>query len=208
MCRLWRHLLAVSLLLPASVSHAVDGEIYAGGQAGMFLPIESSVSGDLVGEDAEVTYNAGVVLTAVAGYRFGNGLRGEGEFSYRRLTSDRLYNSAGDFAVDSGIRSYAVMANLYYDFRNKTVITPYVGAGIGGAAVRFGTGRSDGSAYWTSDNDLSFAYQGMAGFEFRIADHTSLDFVYHHFAIPRLHFDTLSAQFRGINLSLGVRHWF
>lgn len=196
------------LLLPVSPCRAAEGGIYAGLQAGMFLPIESSVHGDYVGPDATVTYNPGVVLSAVGGYGFENGLRAEGEIDYRRLTTDKLLNGSNEAAADSGIRSYAMMANLYYDFRTRTPVTPYIGAGVGLALTRFHQGTSAGRVIWSSDQDATVAYQGIAGFALRVSEQTSLDFVYHHFAVPRLHFDTLSSQFRGINLSFGIRQWF
>lgn len=209
MRKLWCHLLAVSLLLlPVPVCQAAEGGGYAGAQAGMFLPIESSAHGDYLGSGATVTYHPGVVLTALGGYQFGNGLRAEGEIDYRRLGTDRLRYGAGDAPADSDISSFSLLSNLYYDFRNRTPITPYIGAGVGLAVTRFHRGTSEGRLIWSSDADTTVAYQGIAGFEYRVARQTSLDFVYHHFAVPRLHFDTLSAQFRGINLSVGVRHWF
>jgi OmpA-OmpF porin, OOP family len=201
--------LAGSLLLAtAAASHAGEGGAYVGGQAGMFLPIESSVTGSFVGSSGKLAYNPGVVLAAVGGYQFGNGIRSEGELNFRHLTTDKLVTSGGPVAVDSDIWSCGVMTNVYYDFRTRTAVTPYLGAGVGLVVVDFGKGTSNGTARWTPDKDVSVAYQGIAGFALRIGSQTSLDFVYHHYAVPQLHFDTLAAQFRGLNLSLGVRHWF
>jgi opacity protein-like surface antigen len=202
------HLAAFLLLVLPAVSRAAEGRGYAGAQAGMFLPIKSSVTGNFVGEGATVTFNPGVLLALVGGYQFANGLRAEGELNYRRLTTDKLINLAGQFPADSDIWSYGFMSNLYYDFRNRTVITPYVGGGLGMTVVRFEKGSSGARTLWTSDEDLTVAYQGIAGFELRLADATSLDFAYRHFAVPHLHFNTLSAEFRGINVTLGIRHWF
>lgn len=202
-------LLALSLLLPLPAARADEtGGGYAGFQAGMFLPIKSSVSGAFVGEDADVTYNAGFIVTGVGGYEFGNGLRGEGEFSYRQLTTDTLVNGARMVDLRSDIRTYSFMANLYYDFRTRTVISPYVGAGVGLAYADFGKATTSGRLVWSSDTDTAAAYQGIAGFTVRLCDDTSLDFAYRHFAVPRLHFKTLSAQFRGPNLSVGIRRRF
>jgi opacity protein-like surface antigen len=198
-------LLLLSLAVP---TQAAAGQGYAAAQAGMFLPIKGSVTGNFVGDDATVTYNPGVVLALLGGYQFNNGLRGEGEVDYRRVSTDSLYNHDLGVQADSDIWSYGFMANLYYDFKNRTAITPYVGGGVGMAVVRFEQGTARARTLWSSDEDVAVAYQGIAGFALKIADDTSLDFVYHHFAIPRLHFNQLSAEFRGINVSVGIRHWF
>ena len=201
--------LAGLLLLPTAVaSHAGEGCAYAGARAGMFLPIESSVTGTSGGLSGKVTYNPGVALAAVAGYQFENGVRGEGEVNFRQVSTDKLIGRGGEVALDSDIWSGGVMTNLYYDFRTRTVITPYIGAGVGLAVVEFGQGTSSGTTLWTSDREVSVAFQGIAGFALQVGPHTSLDFVYHHYAVPTLHFETLSAQFRGLNLSAGIRHWF
>ena len=182
------------------------GRAYLGGQAGMFLPIESSVSGG--GVSGKLSYDAGMVLAAVAGYRFGNGWRGEAELNYRRLSTDQLTGGAAVVQVDSDIWSGGFMTNVYYDFRNRTRVTPYLGGGLGAVLAEFGTARSNATTLWNADREVSFAYQGIVGFALRIAPHTELDFVYHHYAVPSLHFDTLAAKFRGINLCAGFRHSF
>lgn len=203
------HLLTtLFLLLSAGTAHALEGRGYAGGALGMFLPIESSVTGNFVPRDSKLTFNPGLAVLLQGGYQFANGFRAEGEASYRRLSSEELHTNGRIAPADSSITSYSLMANFYYDFLTRTVISPYLGAGVGVAQTRFGEASSNGNVLWTKDRDVTVAYQGIAGFACRISDDTSLDFVYHHFAIPRLHFKTLSAEFRGINLFVGIRHWF
>lgn len=171
----------------------------------MFLPVESSVGGGVTGK---LGYEAGLVLAALVGCEFGNGMRVEAELNYRRLGTDRLTTGATVVQVQSDIWTAGFMTNLYYDFRNRTRVTPYLGAGAGLVLAEFGKGTSNGAALWQSDRDLSFAYQGIAGFALRLTPDTTLDFVYHHYAVPSFHFETLSANFRGINLSAGIRQRF
>lgn len=201
-------LIAVLALLLITVSaRAEEGRGYLGGQAGMFLPIKSAVTGTSLG-DGTLTYNPGVLLAATGGYRFANGLRGEGELSFRHLTTDKLATGSGRVAADGDISCYGFMTNLYYDIRTPSRVTLYFGAGVGVVGARFGRATSNGATLWTSGSDVAAAYQGIGGFETRLTDSTSLDIVYHHYAVPRLHFQTLSAEFRGLNLSVGLRHWF
>lgn len=199
---------AVTLLLAAPSVDACEGGAYVEGQVGMFLPIRSYVKGGFAEESSRLTFEPGIVVAALGGYEFPNGLRGEGEFNFRRLYLDKLSSDSGRVDAHGDVFTYGFMANLYYDFRNRTVVTPYVGAGIGFAVARFGKGTANDTELWSGDEDVSVAYQGIGGFTLRVTDRTSLDFAYHHYAVPRLHFETLSAQFRGPNLSLGLRHSF
>jgi opacity protein-like surface antigen len=201
-------LLSLSLSLMASASPASAGSAYLGGQAGMFLPIESSVSVEPAGPAGKLTYDPGIMLAAVGGYEFGNGIRGEGEFNFRRVTTDKFFSSGASAQVDSDVWSYGFMANLYYDILTRTLVTPYIGAGLGLAVVNFGKGTSNGTTLWSSGRDQSVAYQGIAGFALALGQQTSLDFVYHHYATPLLHFDTFNSQYKGLNLSMGLRHRF
>jgi opacity protein-like surface antigen len=197
-----------SLALLESASYAGGGRSYVSGQAGMFLPLESAVTLEPAGLQGRLTYNPGFVLTAAGGYEFGNGLRGEAELNFRRLTADKLYSSGAPVQVDAGIQSYGAMANAYYDLRTPTAVTPFLGAGLGFAVARYGRGTSGGSTLWAAGQDSSLAYQGCAGFAIALNDRTSLDFIYRHYATPSLHFDTIRSQYKGINLSTGVRYRF
>ena len=59
-------------------------------------------------------HDSGLALGATGGYDFGK-FRLEGEFGYK----------------DHSINVYNLMVNGYYDFHNRTIATPYIGAGIG-----------------------------------------------------------------------------
>ncbi len=205
-----RLLAASSLLcsLLASTSRAEMGRAYLSGQAGMFLPLESAVTLEPAGTQGRLTYNPGVVLAASGGYEFGNGVRVEGELNFRRVTTDRFYASGAPVQVDAHFWSYGVMANAYYDIRTPSAVTPFLGAGLGLAMANLGRGSSQGTALWTSGRDTSLAYQGIAGFAIALNSRTSLDFMYHHYGTPSLHFDTLHSQYKELNLSTGIRYRF
>jgi opacity protein-like surface antigen len=174
----------------------------------MFLPIESSITLEPSGQQGRLTYNPGFVFATVAGYEFGNGLRGEGELNFRRVTTDKLYTNGPTVQVNADVRSYGAMANAYYDIRTPSAVTPFFGAGLGLAVVNFGKGASGGPTLWNSGRDLSLAYQGIAGFAIALNDHISLDFAYRHYGTSSLHFDTIDSQYKGLNLSAGIRHRF
>jgi opacity protein-like surface antigen len=200
-------LLAAALL--TAPSRAEAGRAYLSGQAGMFLPLESSVTLEPAGLQGRLAYDPGVVLSAAGGYEFGPGFRAEGELNYRRVTADRFYGSgATQQQAAADIWSCGVMANAYYDLRTPSAVTPFLGAGLGFALAQFGDGTSPTGRLWTSGRELSPAYQGIAGFSVALSDRTSLDFVYRHYGTPTLHFETIHSQYKGINLSTGIRYWF
>jgi OmpA-OmpF porin, OOP family len=198
----------LSVALLESASHGEGEGPYLAGQAGMFLPLESAVTLEPAGLEGRLSYNPGFLLTAAGGYEFGNGLRGEAELNFRRLRADKLYSSGAPVQVDAGIWSYGAMANVYYDIRTASAVTPFLGAGLGFVVARYGRGSSGGSTLWAAGQDQSLAYQGCAGFAVALNDRTSLDFAYRHYATPALHFDSIHSQYKGINLSTGIRYRF
>lgn len=198
--------LEVTLLV--SASHAGEGRAYVAGQSGMFLPLESAVTLEPAGLQGRLTYNPGFVLTGAAGYEFANGVRGEAEVNFRRLTTDKFYSGSAPVQVDARIWSCGAMANAYYDIRTPTAVTPFLGAGLGFVVARYGEGSSGGSRLWSAGRDQSLAYQGSAGFAIALNERASLDFQYRHYAAPALHFSTIHSQYKGINLSTGIRYRF
>ena len=96
----------------------------------------------------------GFVAGATFGYALGNGLRFEAEYLNRRQSSERRLvrlGSASDDPLDQkssewdendppservyDIGAHHLFLNAYYDLRNDSPITPYVGAGVGMGSV-------------------------------------------------------------------------
>ncbi|MEM1021658.1 MAG: P44/Msp2 family outer membrane protein, partial [Pseudomonadota bacterium] len=65
-----------------------------------------------------------------------------------------------------------VMANAYYDFRNSSDFTPYLGAGIGIGFVD--VDYSPSATPIIQDNATAFAYQVMAGATYDVSASTGL----------------------------------
>ena len=96
------------------------------------------------------TPGAGFVGGATLGYALGNGLRFEAEYLNRRQGSDRRlmrFGSGGDDSLDLkssewnendppservyDLSTHHFFLNAYYDLRNDSPFTPYIGGGIG-----------------------------------------------------------------------------
>ncbi len=155
-------------------------------------PVQFSPGSTLNAGRVEARFSTGYVALASVGWGFGNGLRLEGEGSYRLNEVSRVtvgqpsfifpqgsFNISGPLGggrnIGGSVGNFALMANAFYDF-NLGWIMPYVGAGIGVAFVDWDGGRATASdgfgstfGYRLNGNSTRFAYQGMVGAAIPIA---------------------------------------
>ena len=96
------------------------------------------------------------------------GSRVEIEYGYRendvethRLGGARLTPSTGD------VSAHTVMTNLLIDFNKQSPLTFYAGGGVGVAFVNLDNFGGAGINVF-DDDDTTFAYQGIAGAEYKI----------------------------------------
>jgi len=148
---------------------------------------------------------------AALGYALGNGLRFEAEYLNRRQSSDGTLiplGSSSDDPLDqkssewdqndppsanlSDITAHHFFFNAYYDMRNDSPFTPYIGAGVGlgSAQMRYSSKflrRSDlGTEPWqmaaagtissvdTELDETSFAYQVVGGIDYLLGEDLSI----------------------------------
>lgn len=116
-----------------------DG-LYAGVKAGVTQPQDQSEG---------VSYHTGYTGGAFVGKKMGN-YRAELEGIYEQTDVD------GE-AIETQFSG--VMVNAFYDFKNASRFTPYLGAGVGYGHVRY---HSDIAGESSTDED-TLAYQGIAG---------------------------------------------
>lgn len=107
---------------------------------------------DVSTSSSDLEYDAGWVASVSVGYQPANfgGFRVEGEYSHY---DQAISNGSGDVKADIGA------ANVYYDFYNSSVLTPYIGGGIGYGTFEVG----DNDVIGDSQNGDRFIYQGLAG---------------------------------------------
>lgn len=155
-------LVAVSLLLFANAAQAADSShpYYIGAKGDIAFPSKTDVKGASTGSvDYGFSSGAGVTLgwQPPALDTSTGDVRAEFEAGYHAMGLDRVLtnnNASGDF------KATTLMGNVYYDVHTGSSFTPYVGAGLGQAFVRFPTGKGLGN---TDDSDNVLAYQAMAG---------------------------------------------
>jgi len=163
--------------------------LYIGAGAGInFMQHQnhSAIAGDFSEYEVasgRASHRPGIAVVGSIGWGFGNGLRAEIEGSWRDSKIKGIAGPGINPDGGSGGRSstYAVMANVFYDFNNVAPwVVPYVGAGVGYAWQKF----SNLHAYQDSDEECidggwnsvcsnghrgNFAWQLMAGAAFPIA---------------------------------------
>ena len=157
------------------------------------LYVKAGIGGVFVRDlDQSLTFNPNTLLTAIArpesrltnidnglaaaaaiGFAYPAGTRTELEYRYSAPTISSVSdvspfidpttaNDVDDFTT------HLLMSNVYYDFKNTSPITPFIGVGVGGAFVSNGLGESD----------AAFAYQGKVGFEAAMSDSLAIGVEY------------------------------
>ena len=186
----------------APAAHAYEG-LYGSIGAGLsYFGFENDVSNDGGGGsgpiafDSDSDYDNGIGVYTSLGYALGNGWRPELEFAYRNADIDQIDPDgpgftgipSGSIAGDTSI--YSVMGNLIYDFNGISErATPYVGLGAGIAVIdhditgSIATGQPTQplSISYGNSTDTTFAYQGIAGIAFALAENLALDLSYRYF---------------------------
>ena len=145
----------------------------------------------------QVSFDPSVYLGGTGGYDFGF-LRLEGELSYRHANMDSITDSTGyRFRnVDGNVGAFSTMFNVFFDIHNRSIVTPYLGGGIGFTTLFM----SDTTAYDTRDlsnvvlydegDDTVFAAQAGAGIDIALSRFNSLDVGYRYFRTGKANFDT------------------
>ena len=221
-------LLAATVLAApvAAKAEAINGLYIGAGAGANFLQDESigsiRVAAGLAqtrlgavysGGTPSLKYDTGFALVGSVGYGLGNGLRFEGEYSYRQNKASNFgaFRGAGFVSAGGDQTKHTAMVNVLYDFDPNVLglgffpfpITPYVGVGVGYSWVQNSNFRINGfsgpvlqpglpagASYRTllrsTDGDGSFAYQGIVGAAFPLA------------AVPGL---SLTAEYRFLGLA-------
>lgn len=201
--------LAIPQVIEAPTYHAPVS--HAPSKSGWYLRGDIGYSFNRFGESDYVTYGNGVqagagvlngevddsfLIGAGVGYQMNQYLRADLTADY---TFKADFNGFSDGTCTRGgvaeecrssdtseYSAFAVMANAYVDLGTYGRITPYVGAGIGGAHVQWGTlencisGGTDQDGCVTHDghDEMRFAYQIHAGASIDVTCAAAIDLGY------------------------------
>jgi len=142
---------------------------------------------------SSVEFDPGIYIGGTGGYDFGM-FRLEGELSYRaaelnNITSDRGVRYR---RIDTNLGMLAGMVNCFFDLDNSTPVTPYLGGGVGFAALYLDNDLYDdnGDPVYYEDAATTFAVQVGGGVEFKVNRRFSLDLGYRYFKTGTATFDS------------------
>ncbi|UPT61534.1 MAG: OmpA family protein [Hyphomonadaceae bacterium JAD_PAG50586_4] len=173
------------------------------GRADVGYSLESTVDGNVDGENFSGDLENDWMGALGLGYAFANGFRTEGELAYRYNDWEGEIDTvpAAGYA-----RSWSAMANLFYDFNRGSSVEPYLGVGVGAARVGAGI---DGIG---SDEDTVLAYQAMAGIAFGISEQLDLDIGYRYFMAPEVEYEAsglpIDVDYEHQAVTVGLRYQF
>lgn len=172
----------------------------------------------------EVTTDAGFVLNGAVGYAMRNGLRIEGEISYREndldsFDIDTVTTGGATFSgtavavpLTGDISSLGFMANAYYDFYTGSNWVPFVGGGLGVAIVSVDVNSFGGVSSTFDESDTVFAYQLGAGLGYRVNRHSKIDVSYRLLGTSDPEFsdgvDTLETEYLNHSIMVGYTYTF
>jgi opacity protein-like surface antigen len=196
---------------------------YVSGFLGVSLPVDTEVTSTQYGPGTKsfndrIEFDPSIFIGGSGGFDFGF-FRIEGELSYKNgeMSSITEKISQTGFAnVDGRVGVSALMFNAFFDMRNPSPVTPYIGGGIGFATLSlsdtYGTDRATGyrERLYRSDDDTVFAYQAGAGLEIALTSMLSLDLGYRYFGTAKGKFNRNSStatemKFESHNASVGFR---
>jgi opacity protein-like surface antigen len=191
---------------------------YASGFIGVSIPQNANVTGFdyFLGTsfDERVEYDPGINIGGTAGFDFGL-IRLEGELSYKHGEIATISDRAGSYRyrnVDGTLGALAMMFNAFLDLHNSSPVTPYVGGGIGFAAMHLSDTfvQGDPLPIYQEDDDSVFAYQAGAGLDIALNQRFSLDLGYRYFATSKARFGTnrdiaTELTFQSHNAAVGFR---
>lgn len=138
---------------------------------------------------ADFNYNSDTELKKgfITGLRIGayitEDIRTDLELSYQHHNAD--YNTIIDpvtgntfnspYNVLGEIKSYSILANVWYDFNNSTPLTPYIGGGLGASLVDSDIKYTEFNMLTVLDsNAWAFTYQLGGGFKYDINEERNL----------------------------------
>jgi len=135
-----------------------------------------------VAPDSKVKFDAGPRFGVGGGYQFTPwfALEGEVAFNYNKLNS---ITGASELH-DAWFINVPFLANAKFQWPNRSLLTPYIGAGVGFSEAILDVDRITlaGTTLHGDQADTVFAYQAFAGLRFRINERMGLSLEYHFLA--------------------------
>ena len=166
--------LAAFASTPALAEEPVTYITFGGG-----LNIAGDSDIDGTGVDTEAEFDSGPAARIALGFDYASPLRSEIELSQRWNDIDSIGGASG--TGDANVTS--LMTNLYYDFSNDSLFTPFLGLGVGGSLID-ADGQSPIAGSRVDDTDVVFSAQGIAGVLYQYDEQWSFGLDYRYLVAP------------------------
>ncbi len=157
---------------------------------------------------AEVITNVGYGISITGGWLFDANWRTELEFSRRSVALDNITGPSGTASLDGELNIHTAFINVARDFRGKSFVTPYVGAGIGVALHALDIKTVNGGAGLPGRNPVTPAFQGMFGILVEAGEDTDIVIGYRYVNYYAPDYSEFSYDFVDFhNFELGIRFY-
>lgn len=146
--------------------------------------------------------DSGYALSFAFGRRHNRNLRSEIEVAFRGNDINQTFppfisRMGGDEEADGSVNATSIMKNFILEYNNKSLFTPYVGAGLGLSYidVEFGKAFSgDGEATF-QDGEAIFSYQAIGGVATKLNSFSDFIIEYRFLGTPEIEFGSLNNSF-------------
>jgi opacity protein-like surface antigen len=197
------------LLLVVSAAPVLAKGPYVGGQAGVVFLSDSDIQQGIT--TLTGSFDTGYGLGLAGGYNF-DMFRLEGELFYKTNSFEEVSTGGGSLPADGDVTALGLMVNAYFDFKNQSRFTPFIGGGIGMAQVSI-EDLKIGALPIADDDDTVFAYQLIGGVGISVTKAVTLDLVYKFTATADPEFTDVTgvpfeAEYQSHNIMAGVRFNF
>ena len=201
-------LISFALFVGFTVSTASAG-VYISGNLGAVFLYDADIKED--GDSGEFTFDNGGVVTFAFGTTIGSAGRIEVEIGSRVNDMDEVSSDDYDFdlLVDGDVTTAFFMGNAYYDFKNESRFTPFIGGGLGFADIEYDIDDVfdiDDTGF--KDDDDVLAYQFMLGGSYAATEQLSIDLQYRFFGTEDPEIDGMDIEYQSHNVMLGLRYSF
>lgn len=201
-------LIVLGMVLTAA---AGEGGYYIGAGVGSFGLDDAKYAPP---GDAKYNLKEGDLLYMSIGREFAH-LRLEVEWSKRENTITDL----GGFTAEGTYTAETLMLNAYYDFKNSTFMTPFLGIGLGMAGISVDNTNVEfplpiGTQMMAEGDSSVTAYQGAAGIAFELGESFRIDLAYVFFTTSDPSFEvpgtgeTVKSSYAGDDVRVGLRYVF
>lgn len=155
-----------------------DSAIYVSLQTGYVPPATDNWTNKNNGGNVKTKYKAGPSFSVAVGYHFNDHWRAEIEALYIGQNVRNVEFTGFNESMRGSERAYSGMLNGYFDWKNKTKFTPYLGAGVGYTVIRVQNKRETTATYEGLGYIRRPSVQGILGVNYAMTQHFSLGMNY------------------------------